>query len=85
MPGAGMNCNGTRPTANRPPTVLGTEAFAHKPSNQPAVLGTEASAPMGGLLPNTGAGALLGVAGLAGLALVGFGVVTMTRRRSTQN
>ncbi|MGZ4437155.1 MAG: hypothetical protein ACXVW6_05920 [Nocardioidaceae bacterium] len=91
VPPCTTNCT-PPPTTNRPPTVLGTEAFAHKPSTgpvsgvgQPEVLGTQALSPSAGTLPNTGASALMGLAGLTGLALVGFGAVTMARRRGAQH
>jgi LPXTG-motif cell wall-anchored protein len=68
----------TPPTGtNRPPTVLGTEAFRDKPAA--TVQGTEALAPAG-LLPNTGVGALVGLAGVAGALLVAAGAFSLRRR-----
>lgn len=73
------------------PVVAGVEAFADPARADTAVAGAQAAAPeqaadavspVAALLPNTGAGALLGGATLAGLALLVVGA-TMLRRRST--
>ena len=66
-------------TPNRPPAVLGVQGFAgHGTPGSPTVLGTQAIA---GALPNTGAGALVGLAGLAGAALVVAGGLLLVSRR----
>ncbi len=74
--GTDEDCTDT-PTANRPPVVLGTEAFATPPgSTAPASVKGAA-----GVLPATGAGASLGLLGIAGLGMVLVGAATMLMRR----
>jgi LPXTG-motif cell wall-anchored protein len=77
---AGAMTTGDCSTPNRPPAILGTQGFAGPPSSSPTVLGTQAIA---GVLPNTGAGALVGLAGLAGVVLaVAGGLLLASRRKS---
>jgi LPXTG-motif cell wall-anchored protein len=70
------------PGTNRPPTVLGTEAF--RPSG--AIAGVQATAttaqPAQGTLPNTGANELAGLLAASGMGLlvVGGAVLAMRRR-----
>ncbi|MGZ4493666.1 MAG: LPXTG cell wall anchor domain-containing protein [Nocardioides sp.] len=70
------------PGADRPPVVAGVEAFAapregaQRPAGAAAVVAAAA-----GLLPNTGAGAALLGAGVAGLALLAVGTSLVLRRR----
>jgi len=66
--------NGECTTPNRPPAVLGVQGTRTPPS----VLGTQAIA---GLLPNTGAGVVLTVAGALGVVMVAGGALLLARRK----
>ena len=71
--------------AGRPPVVAGVEAFADTPAAGAAdVAAADSVLPSAGVLPNTGAGWAVMLAGVLGTALVLFGAVTMRRRRGAQ-
>jgi LPXTG-motif cell wall-anchored protein len=83
---------GTTPAVNRPSVVAGVEAFAPQPQAgvQPpagveAYAGPSASAGTpAGVLPMTGAGALMNTLAAAGLGLLVFGAATLRRNRAAR-
>ncbi|QNN53936.1 hypothetical protein [Nocardioides mesophilus] len=72
------------PGDNRPSVVLGTEAFAAAPQSgvAPAAGAPQSEVqPAAGVLPNTGAGSLMGMLAGAGIALLLTGVLTLVLQR----
>ncbi len=74
------------PEENRPGVVAGVEAFAPQPQagvEQYAGPSTSAGTPAG-ILPMTGAGALMNTLAAAGLGLLILGAATLRRNRAAR-